>query len=327
MVSYAAGTRFLSLIGGVCLSFYDWYADLPPASPQIWGDQTDVPESADWWNAGYVIIWGSNIPQTRTPDAHFMTEARYRGQKVVVVSPDYAGHTKFADHWLPGAARLRRRARDGDGPRDPQGVLRRAAGAVLPALRAREHRPAVPRHARASATASPSPAASCAPPISASRARTPTGRRSSSTSATGRAVGAARLDRLPLGRGGDGQVEPRARRASSPALTLLGVHDELVEVDAAALRRRRLGGRRLACAAASPRSGSAACSSRPSSTCSPRSSASAATGCPATGRPATTTRSRTRRRGRRSTPASTRAASSASPASSHATPSARTAAR
>ena len=104
MVSYAAGTRFLSLIGGVCLSFYDWYADLPPASPQIWGDQTDVPESADWWNAGYVILWGSNIPQTRTPDAHFMTEARYRGQKVVVVSPDFAGHTKFADHWLPAQA-------------------------------------------------------------------------------------------------------------------------------------------------------------------------------------------------------------------------------
>ncbi|HXH96057.1 MAG TPA: molybdopterin-dependent oxidoreductase, partial [Gaiellaceae bacterium] len=104
MVSYAAGTRFLSLVGGVCLSFYDWYADLPPASPQVWGDQTDVPESADWWNAGYAILWGSNIPQTRTPDAHFMTEARYRGQKVVVVSPDYAGHTKFADHWLPARA-------------------------------------------------------------------------------------------------------------------------------------------------------------------------------------------------------------------------------
>jgi len=104
MVSYSAGTRFLSLIGGISLSFYDWYADLPPASPQVWGDQTDVPESADWWNAGYVILWGSNIPQTRTPDAHFMTEARYRGQKVVVVSPDFAGHTKFADHWLPAAA-------------------------------------------------------------------------------------------------------------------------------------------------------------------------------------------------------------------------------
>jgi len=104
MVSYTAGSRFLSLIGGVCLSFYDWYADLPPASPQIWGDQTDVPESADWWNSSYVVLWGSNIPQTRTPDAHFLTEARYKGQKVVVVSPDYAGHTKFADHWLPAVA-------------------------------------------------------------------------------------------------------------------------------------------------------------------------------------------------------------------------------
>ncbi|MGV1049421.1 MAG: nitrate reductase subunit alpha [Solirubrobacterales bacterium] len=101
MASYAAGARFLSLIGGVCLSFYDWYADLPPAAPQVWGDQTDVPESADWWDAGYLMMWGSNIPMTRTPDAHFMTEARYRGQKTVVVSPDYSDHTKFADHWLP----------------------------------------------------------------------------------------------------------------------------------------------------------------------------------------------------------------------------------
>ncbi|MDR0358428.1 MAG: nitrate reductase subunit alpha [bacterium] len=100
-VSYAAGTRFLSLIGGVILSFYDWYADLPPASPQVFGDQTDVPESGDWWNADYLIIWGTNLPITRTPDAHFMVEARYRGQKVVVVSPDYSDHTKFADHWLP----------------------------------------------------------------------------------------------------------------------------------------------------------------------------------------------------------------------------------
>ncbi|MGH7692381.1 MAG: molybdopterin-dependent oxidoreductase, partial [Candidatus Dormibacteria bacterium] len=100
-VSYAAGTRFLSLVGGVILSFYDWYADLPPAAPQVFGDQTDVPESGDWWNAGYLMLWGTNLPVTRTPDAHFMTEARYRGQKVVVVSPDYSDHTKFADDWLP----------------------------------------------------------------------------------------------------------------------------------------------------------------------------------------------------------------------------------
>ena len=100
MVSYAAGSRYLSLLGGVCMSFYDWYCDLPPASPQTWGEQTDVPESADWYNSGFLILWGSNVPQTRTPDAHFYTEARYKGAKSVVVSPDYSEAAKFSDVWL-----------------------------------------------------------------------------------------------------------------------------------------------------------------------------------------------------------------------------------
>ncbi|WP_101784513.1 nitrate reductase subunit alpha [Nonomuraea indica] len=100
MTSHAVGARFVSLIGGSMLSFYDWYADLPVASPQVFGDQTDVPESADWWDAAYLMLWGSNVPVTRTPDAHYMAEARYRGQKVVVLSPDYNDAAKFADEWL-----------------------------------------------------------------------------------------------------------------------------------------------------------------------------------------------------------------------------------
>ncbi len=100
MVSYAAGSRYLSLLGGVCMSFYDWYCDLPPASPMTWGEQTDVPESADWFNSGYLLIWGSNVPQTRTPDAHFYTEARYRGTKSAVICPDYSEASKFGDIWL-----------------------------------------------------------------------------------------------------------------------------------------------------------------------------------------------------------------------------------
>ncbi len=100
MVSYAAGSRYLSLIGGVCMSFYDWYCDLPPSSPQVWGEQTDVPESADWYNSTYIIAWGSNVPQTRTPDAHFFTEVRYKGAKTVAVTPDYSEVAKLADIWM-----------------------------------------------------------------------------------------------------------------------------------------------------------------------------------------------------------------------------------
>ena len=100
MVSYASGARYLSLFGGACLSFYDWYCDLPPSSPQVWGEQTDVSESADWYNSRYLIAWGSNVPQTRTPDAHFFTEARYNGTKTVAITPDYAEVAKLCDHWL-----------------------------------------------------------------------------------------------------------------------------------------------------------------------------------------------------------------------------------
>ncbi|MBU0588859.1 MAG: nitrate reductase subunit alpha [Gammaproteobacteria bacterium] len=100
MVSYAAGSRYLSLIGGVCMSFYDWYCDLPPASPQVWGEQTDVPESADWYNSSFIIAWGSNVPQTRTPDAHFFTEVRYKGTKTVAVTPDYSEVAKLSDIWM-----------------------------------------------------------------------------------------------------------------------------------------------------------------------------------------------------------------------------------
>ncbi|CAM4184507.1 nitrate reductase subunit alpha [Bordetella tumbae] len=100
MVSFSAGSRYLSMLGGTILSFYDWYCDLPPASPQTWGEQTDVAESADWYNSSFIMMWGSNVPQTRTPDAHFMVEARYRGAKIVSIFPDYAEGAKFGDVWL-----------------------------------------------------------------------------------------------------------------------------------------------------------------------------------------------------------------------------------
>ncbi len=101
MISYAAGARFLQLMGGVNLSFYDWYCDLPPASPEVWGEQTDVAESADWYHSKFVATVGSNVLMTRTPDAHFLVEARHRGAKVVVFSPDFSQVSKIADEWVP----------------------------------------------------------------------------------------------------------------------------------------------------------------------------------------------------------------------------------
>lgn len=99
-VSYAAGSRYLNLIGGVVMSFYDWYCDLPLASPQVWGEQTDVCESADWYNSTYTVLMGSNVNVTRTPDAHYLYESKLKGGKIVVISPDYSSVTKGADLWV-----------------------------------------------------------------------------------------------------------------------------------------------------------------------------------------------------------------------------------
>ncbi len=104
MVSYAAGSRFLQLFGGALLSFYDLYADFPPASPETWGEKTDVAESADWYNSKYIVVEGSNLSMTRTPDVHFVVEARNHGAKLVVISPDLSQVSKYADWWIPANA-------------------------------------------------------------------------------------------------------------------------------------------------------------------------------------------------------------------------------
>ncbi|MFQ6098683.1 MAG: molybdopterin-dependent oxidoreductase, partial [Armatimonadota bacterium] len=100
-MSYGGGSRYLQLIGGVNLSFYDWYSDLPPASPEIWGEQTDVGEAADWYHSRFIAVMGSNPNMTRTPDCHYLSEVRHSGCKLVVFSPDFSQVSKYADQWIP----------------------------------------------------------------------------------------------------------------------------------------------------------------------------------------------------------------------------------
>lgn len=101
MVSFLSGHRLSNLLGGTMLSFYEWYHDLPHVMPMIWGDQTDVHESADWYQSAYWIVMGSNLPMTRTADAHFASEHKYNGGKLVNLAPNYSDVTKFADLWVP----------------------------------------------------------------------------------------------------------------------------------------------------------------------------------------------------------------------------------
>ena len=109
-------------------SFYDWYADLPVASPQVFGDQTDVPESGDWWDAVLPDDVGlqrpghpharraldGRGPLPRNESRHGQPRLRRQHQVRRRVDAVRAGH--------------RRRAGDGDGARHPVRIPRRTSG-------------------------------------------------------------------------------------------------------------------------------------------------------------------------------------------------------
>jgi nitrate reductase alpha subunit len=336
MVSHGAGARFLNLVGGTILSFYDWYADLPVASPQVFGDQTDVPESADWWNAGYLMMWGSNVPVTRTPDAHFMAEARYRGQKVVTVSPDYTDNTKFADEWVaphPGT----------------DAALAMAMGHVILTEFFVQRRTAPFEDYMRRFSDAPYLVALEEHPSGLVPGKFLT---ASDLGGEDAAVPRADFKTVLLDQNGTPVVpngslghrftpEDEGRwnldlEGVVPPLSLLDLDDttESVEIvlpastSRPAARTRRTPAGRAPSPAACPCAASPAASSRPCSTCCSRSTASRATDCRASGRPATTTRPRPARPpGRKSSRTCPRRRPRASAASSPTTPSARAAAR
>lgn len=100
-ITYAGGLRLANLIGGVVCTFYDWVSDLPPGEPMTWGVRTDSCEAADWFHSKYIMVWGANLLETRIPDAHFLTEARMRGTRIVAIFPEYNPTSIHADIFIP----------------------------------------------------------------------------------------------------------------------------------------------------------------------------------------------------------------------------------
>jgi len=78
---------------------YDQNGDLPMFWPMTFGVQTEELESLEWPNAGYTMVFGSNLIQTRLPDAHHLVEAKTNG-KLVVFDPDFCSTAAKADEWV-----------------------------------------------------------------------------------------------------------------------------------------------------------------------------------------------------------------------------------
>ena len=83
--------------GSVGLDNYTWHTDLPPGHPMVTGQQTVDFDLCNVEYSDVAICWGMNFISTKMPDAHFLTEARMKGTKVIVISTDYNSTCSKAD--------------------------------------------------------------------------------------------------------------------------------------------------------------------------------------------------------------------------------------
>jgi nitrate reductase alpha subunit len=83
--------------GGRHWDSYSWHTDLPPGHPMVTGQQTLDFDLFTAENAKLITLWGMNWIATKMPDAHWLTEARLHGAKVVTIAPEYQSSSCKAD--------------------------------------------------------------------------------------------------------------------------------------------------------------------------------------------------------------------------------------
>jgi anaerobic selenocysteine-containing dehydrogenase len=98
-VHQGAFVRLAALANWTIHHGYDQNGDLPMFWPMTFGVQTEELESLEWPNARYTMVFGSNIIQTRLPDAQHLLKAKKNG-KLVVFDPDYCSTSAKADEWV-----------------------------------------------------------------------------------------------------------------------------------------------------------------------------------------------------------------------------------
>ena len=95
-----AEMRLFSLLGSTFLDGFGGTGDLALGAVQTWGTTFVDGSADDWMRADTLVFWSSNPVTTRMPDAHFATEARYRGTTVITVAPDYSASSIHASLWV-----------------------------------------------------------------------------------------------------------------------------------------------------------------------------------------------------------------------------------
>lgn len=101
LLTQAPYLRFAGLIGAVTLDANGLINDFPAGHHITFGKFSCASSQDDTFNGEILLIWHSNPVYTSIPYAHFITEARYNGARVVTIAPDYSASAVIADQYVP----------------------------------------------------------------------------------------------------------------------------------------------------------------------------------------------------------------------------------
>lgn len=101
LITNNSSTRMANLLGGIKPDVSSFVGDLYPGVQTVRAQSRSVSTFDDWFTSDVILMWHMNPFATRIPDAHFLTEARYNGGRLVNISVDYNPSSVHADLFVP----------------------------------------------------------------------------------------------------------------------------------------------------------------------------------------------------------------------------------
>jgi len=97
----AAHQRHVTLLDSTSLDQNSEIGDAHRGVAETFGKIAFERSADDYMYSDLILIWGSNPLYTQIPNAHYLTEARYRGAKLVCIAPDYNASSIHCDFVVP----------------------------------------------------------------------------------------------------------------------------------------------------------------------------------------------------------------------------------
>ncbi|HEY6104530.1 MAG TPA: molybdopterin-dependent oxidoreductase, partial [Anaeromyxobacteraceae bacterium] len=97
----ASVKRLGTLLGAVRPYIASSVGDMFPGASVVYGEGNLGCSYDFFYGADVAVFWGCNPNTSRMPDAHYLWEGKYRGARIVVITPEFNSSAIHADLWVP----------------------------------------------------------------------------------------------------------------------------------------------------------------------------------------------------------------------------------